>query len=144
MNDIELDNIIDALNDNPLSDEEKIKLLDDARAAFENLPGIEFSELTENEDDNLLNDFKTTRGVLTKNIDRLEKITGLIFDTIAINPENIKAIAIGMECVNAQNNNLRLLAELKNKLLLNKQLHKKSTTAPSGGGNVLPKGFTLK
>ena len=145
MFDTDLESITEALQDRPLSDDEKLKLLDEAKQAFDNLPGVNFEELSEDDLDNISKDFKTTRNLITKNIDRLEKITGLVFDNIALMPDNLKAIAIGMECINSQNNNIRLLAELKNKVLLNKQLSKKiAGDKGSGNGSALPKGFTLK
>lgn len=144
MFDTDLESITEALQDRPLSDDEKLKLLDEAKQAFDRLPGVEFEDLSEDDLDNITKDFKTTRNLITKNIDRLEKITGLVFDNIALMPDNLKAIAIGMECINSQNNNIRLLAELKNKVLLNKQLSKKIAGEKDKGGNALPKGFTLK
>lgn len=145
MFDLELDTIAESLTNDNLSAEDKIKLLEESRATFEQLPGVQFNENTDDENTNILNDFVTTRNVLTKNVDRLEKITALVFDTIALMPENLKAITIGMECINAQNNNLRLLAELKSKLLTNKQLQKKLQEIENKPkGNGLPKGFTLK
>lgn len=141
----ELENMSTALDDSPLTEDQKLKIIEDARASFNDIEGVVFQELSDDEDANITADFKTARKVLEANVDRMEKITKIIFDTIAVQPENLAAIQTGMECINSQNQNLRLLTELKSKLLTNRQLQKKvSSTGVNNGGNGLPKGFTIK
>lgn len=146
MFDDELEKMSSALDDSPLSEDDKLKLIEDARIYFGEIEGVTFEEISEDEEVNINADFKTARKVLEQNVDRLEKVTKIVFDTIAMQPENLIAIQTGMECINAQNQNLKLLSELKTKLLLNRQQHKKNnqTAGDKGGGNSLPKGFTIK
>jgi len=134
------------LNDTPISDDDKLKLIEEAKANFENIPGVEYPEETDNELNNIAQDFSTARSVIIKNINRLEKLTSLVFDNIATQPENLMSIQTGKDCIVAQNQNLKLLSELKNKALQNKQITKKleNENKQKSSGNRLPSGFTLK
>lgn len=134
------------LDDTPISEDEKLKLIEEAKENFENIPGVNFPEIVEDENTNISNDFNVARDVIIKNINRLERLTSIVFDNIAIQPDNIMTIQVGKDCIVAQNQNLKLLSELKNKALQNKQMQKKIDAEPGGKpqGNNLPAGYTLK
>lgn len=145
MGDIEA--IGDFLDDTPLSNDEKLKLIEEAKENFENIPGVEFPKPEEDEQTNIVNDFNTAREVIIKNVNRLERLTSIVFDNIAIQPDNIMTIQVGKDCIVAQNQNLKLLSELKNKALQNKQIQNKIDEIlgkPKDKKDGLPPGFTLK
>jgi esterase/lipase len=135
------------LDDTPISDDDKLALIEEAKENFEKIPGVEFKNQTEDEFSNINNDFGTAREVIIKNINRLERLTSIVFDNIAIQPDNIMTIQVGKDCIATQNQNLKMLSELKNKTLQNKQIQNKiddSSDNPKKPGNNLPDGFTLK
>lgn len=142
----DLEAIGEFLDDTPISDEDKLKLIEEAKENFENIPGVDFKEKASDEVTNINNDFETTRDVIIKNINRLERLTSIVFDNIAIQPDNIMTIQVGKDCIATQNQNLKLLTELKNKTLQNKQIQNKilENDKPKGKSNNLPEGFSLK
>jgi len=142
----DLENVVDSLNLDELSDEEKEILLQDALQEFEKIPGVEFEDISDNDEQNLNNDFKTTRKVLVKNINRLEKLTQICINNVAIDQNNIGMLQTSLGVITESSKALKLLAELQGKLFTNKQQAKKVNEEQSDDkpNNNLPDGWSVK
>ncbi len=118
-----LDDITEALEGEQLTQAEKDALLQEAKEKFDSLDvGFEFKKDTSIDKVQDLNqDFDTTRKILTNNVTRIEKLSIVLFDNIALDTTNINLIQTGISIVDLQNKNLKLLGELQAKTLLNKQ-----------------------
>lgn len=142
----DLENVVDSLNLDELSDEEKEILLQDALQEFEKIPGVEFEDISDNDEQNLNNDFKTTRKVLVKNINRLEKLTQICINNVAIDQNNIGMLQTSLGVITESSKALKLLAELQGKLFTNKQQAKKVNEEQPDDkpNNNLPDGWSVK
>lgn len=142
MND--LDNLLETIDEQPLTDEEKNILKAQAIEDFNKLEGIEFDSITEDELTNIKNDFKTTRNILTKNIDRVEKLTNLLITNVASQPENIIMLQNLIGVISEQNKQIKMIHEIHNKSLINVQASKKNNGDDKDKGNKLPLNMKLK
>lgn len=143
MND--LDNLLETIDEQPLTDEEKNILKAQAIEDFNKLEGIEFDSITEDELTNIKNDFKTTRNILTKNIDRVEKLTNLLITNVASQPENIIMLQSLIGVISEQNKQIKMIHEIHNKSLINVQASKKNNgTDDKSKSNKLPLNMKLK
>lgn len=143
MND--LDNLLETIDEQPLTDEEKNILKAQAIEDFNKLEGVEFDSITEDELTNIKNDFKTTRNILTKNIDRVEKLTNLLITNVASQPENIIMLQNLIGVISEQNKQIKMIHEIHNKSLINVQASKKNNgTDDKSKGNKLPLNMKLK
>ena len=141
----DLENVIDSLGLDELTEEEKQELLDDAIQEFENLKGVDFHDIHEDDSINLNNDFKTTRDILIKNINRLEKLTQICINNVALDNSNIAMLQTSLGVVSEQQKAIKLMAELQNKLFQNKhQLNKLNGSGKDQPSNQLPEGWTTK
>lgn len=117
------DKILGSIGLEDLSDEEKEGLIQKAIDDFENIEGVSFKDQSEMDDKQILeDDFKTSKSVLQKNINRVEKVTNLLMDQLAIQPENVMLISNLTSVISEQNKQIKLVLELDNKNLNNKQL----------------------
>jgi len=140
MNADDLDNMLGAMDEDSLSDDQKEELKESAIEKFNDIEGVEFDDITKlNTSDALESDFNITRKVLIKNIDRTEKITSLIMDEIALG--SLPMVALVKDILDGQNKNLKLLSELQNKILSNKALADKLDKEDKDNKPTLPPGF---
>ncbi len=123
----ELNPILQTLDGETLTDEEKELIVQEAREKFDSIDtGIQFKEIKDLEDSkNLDNDYKTSRNILSTNINRVEKLTIILFDNIAVDTTNVRLMEAGINVIEIQNRNIKLLSELQNKLLNNKSVNNK-------------------
>lgn len=143
MND--LDNLLETIDEQPLTEEEKNLLKKQALESFNELEGIEFDNITEDELTNIKNDFKTTRNILTKNIDRVEKLTNLLITNVASQPENIIMLQSLIGVISEQNKQIKMIHEIHNKSLINVQASKKNSgESDKSKGNKFPSNMKLK
>ena len=142
----DLKGVMESLDLEELTEEEKEELLRIAKEEFSKLPGIDFKDISDNDDENLTNDFQVTRTVLTKNINRLEKLTNLCLDAVAIDTNNIAMLQTTMSVLAEQSKSLKMLSDLQGKLFINKQTLKKvnETQNSDKPNNNLPSGWTVK
>ena len=142
----DLDNLLESIDDRPLTDEEKEILKKQALDSFNELEGVEFDDISEDELINIKNDFKTTRNILTKNIDRVEKLTNLLITNVASQPENIIMLQNLIGVISEQNKQIKMIHEIHNKTLINTQASKKNNTETDkpGKGNKYPSNMKLK
>lgn len=141
----ELNTLLGTMEMENLSPEE-IKLLQaEAQEEFNKIPGVEFEEHTKDDIKNLETDFKITRKVLTKNIDNVEKLTNMLMTQVAMQPENGILVGNTIAVISEQNKQLKLLSEIHNKTLTNKQLANKINEPEKGKSkSKLPPGLTAK
>ncbi len=145
MLDNELNKLVDSLGQEELSDEEIEQLKQEAIKMFDALDGVEFKE-GKDDKEKLSNDFNTCRQVLTKNVDRVEKLTALLFNNIAMQPDNQFLIGNAISVISEQNKQIKLLGEIANKNLVNKQLATKLNEPEDGKNNKkgLPPGLDVE
>ena len=141
----ELNTLSDSLGMEELSEEEIQALKEEAIERFDELEGVEFKDDFKNNAEKLESDFDVTRSVLIKNIDRIEKLTGLLFQSIAMQPDNTFLVANATSVISEQNKQLKLLNEIHNKTLVNKQLDDKvNEPKDEKGKGKLPPGLSTE
>ena len=144
----ELDDITDALDVDQLTDEEKNELMNGASEKFNSIEGVEFEDVSKlTVDEIIMSEFNSSKKVLQKNIDRTEKLTSLIFRNIAVDDTDVVMIGTGVQIINAQNQNLKLLGELQNKAITNLHAQKRLELSDTPKDNKdtpkeLPLGFS--
>ena len=142
----ELNNLLQSIDDQDLTPEEIEVLKQNAMNEFNSMEGIEFDEYTDDDLANIKNDFKTTRKVLTKNIDRVEKLTNMLVTNVATQPENIIMLQSLISVISEQNKQIKMIHEIHNKVLTNTGVSKKNNETKDGGKSKskFPPGMTLK
>ena len=144
----ELDDITEALDVDQLTDEEKNELMNGATEKFNSIEGVEFEDVSKlTVDEIIMSEFNSSKKVLQKNIDRTEKLTSLIFRNIAVDDTDVVMIGTGVQIINAQNQNLKLLGELQNKAITNLHAQKRLELSDTPKDNKdtpkeLPPGFS--
>lgn len=142
----DLEGVMEALNLEDLSDEEKQAIQDEATANFEALDGVEFENVSKkSKEDKIISEFNTTKKVLQTNISRTEKLTKAIFNNIALDTNDLNMLNAGITVITAQNQNIKLLGDLQNKQLLNIEKQKKiDKENKDNKKDNKPKGFSLR
>lgn len=134
------DKILGSVGLEDLSDEEKEDLKQKAIEDFDKLDGVDFRDQSNMDDKEILeDDFKTSKTVLQKNINRVEKVTNLLMNQLATQPENMMLISNLTSVISEQNKQIKLVLELGNKNLNNKQLAEKVVPKEEGKKDPLKK-----
>ena len=117
----DLNDITNAMDMEELTDEERKILIDDACEQFDAIEGVEFEDLSEEKDKKVIiqKEYDKTNEVLKSNVNRMEKLTKILFTNIALNSNNMDLVSMGIDAIKTQNQNLKLLGELQSKKILN-------------------------
>lgn len=123
----ELNNLLSSIDEKPLTPEEKEILKKEAIEQFNQIEGVEFKDFVDDDTkNNIKNDFLTTRKVLTKNIDRIEKLTNLLITNVAQQPENGLMLQNLISVISEQNKQIKMIHEIHNKMIMNISAEKKN------------------
>ena len=144
----ELNKVLDTLDVEELTDEEKEIIRQEAIDKFNEIPVTEFKQISEDdsEEDKLNNDFISTRNILIGNIHKLEKLTEIVFQNLAESPTNYNLTQTAISVISEQSKNIKLMLELKSKHLLNHKTTVQIDKEKNGKkkNNSLPPGLSLK
>lgn len=143
----ELNNALNSIDEQDLSEEEKEELKQASIDAFNEIPGVDFKELPNDasEEDKLNNSLDVTKDVLHNNINRIEKLTNILMKQVAYNPENALLISNVIQVISEQNKSIKLSLDLDNKHLVNKQiLNKLNGSNDKDKKNTLPPGLSVE
>jgi hypothetical protein len=141
----DLDNLLETLDEEPLTQEEIQQLKQQAEDDFNDLEGIEFNNQDNMTDKEILNDdFKVVKKVLQKNINRVEKLTNLLQRNLMMQPENPMIIGNLISVISEQNKQLKMVVEIQNKHISNRQLETKLNGESDKKKNTKLETFKLK
>lgn len=141
----DLDNLLETIDEEPLTQEEIQLLKQQAEDDFNDLEGIEFNNQDNMTDKEILNDdFKVVKKVLQKNINRVEKLTNLLQRNLMMQPENPMIIGNLISVISEQNKQLKMVVEIQNKHISNRQLETKLNGESDKKKNTKLETFKLK
>lgn len=141
----ELNKMLTNLDQENLSNDEREFLIEDAKQKFNNYEGVEFDQTLEKCEDKISSDFDISRKVLTDNIDKVHKLTNMLFEQVAVQPENQFLIGNAINVIGEQNKQIKLLQDLHNKSLINRQLTTKMKKDENeDNGSKLPAGLSFE
>lgn len=141
----DLDNLLETIDEEPLTQEEIQLLKQQAEDDFNDLEGIEFNNQDNMTDKEILNDdFKVVKKVLQKNINRVEKLTNLLQRNLMMQPENPMIIGNLISVISEQNKQLKMVVEIQNKHISNRQLETKLNGESDKKKNIKLETFKLK
>lgn len=141
----DLDNLLETIDEEPLTQEEIQLLKQQAEDDFNDLEGIEFNNQDNMNDKEILNDdFKVVKKVLQKNINRVEKLTNLLQRNLMMQPENPMIIGNLISVISEQNKQLKMVVEIQNKHISNRQLETKLNGESDKKKNTKLETFKLK
>lgn len=141
----DLNSVLETIDEEPLSNEELALLNQEADQEFDELQGIEFSNQSKMNDKEILNDdFKVVKKVLQKNINRAEKITNLLTRSLMMQPENPLVIGNLISVIAEQNKQLKMVVDIQNKHITNRQLENKLNPKEDDGKKTKLEQFKLK
>jgi len=141
----DLNNLLETIDEEPLSQEEIQILKKQAEDDFEALEGIEFNNQDNMTDKEVINDdYKLVKKVLQKNINRVEKLTNLLQRNLMLQPENPMTIGNLISVISEQNKQLKMVVEIQNKHITNRQLESKINPPKDDKGKTKLENFKLK
>lgn len=106
--------VLDTL-DEDLTDEDIQKIIEEESAKFKD-PIVNYSKNIDLKNtDDLTNDFLESRDILTKSIDRMEKVSNICFENLLVDKSNPMLIDLVLKVNSNQSANVKQLLELHSK-----------------------------